>query len=360
MTKKQSKPPYYVPSMKEIGKIEPNGLRVVSTFSGCGGSSLGYRLAGCEVLAASEFVPAAIEVYRLNSKPTTQIFDEDIRELEGATILNRLGLDVGELDILDGSPPCSAFSTAGKRSQGWGEVHDYSDTRQRVDDLFYEYARIVEYLQPRAFIAENVSGLVRGVAKGYFKQIYQRLEECGYTLTASVLDASWLGVPQQRNRLFIVGFRNDLGIKPQLPKALPYRYLLRDALHGLPKEPLTHDPETGQLIDFSEYALGEEYPKLKPRAVSERYFSMIKCDWDYPSFTITAMSGIVGAASAVHPDQPRKFTVPELRRICSFPDDFQLVGTYEQRAERLGRSVPPVLMKHVAGAVTRQLLEIPK
>lgn len=351
-----TKPPYRIPTMPEIRAIEPNGLRVVSTFSGCGGSSLGYRLAGCEVIAASEFVPAAIEVYRANAKPTTHIFSDDIRTLSAETILNRLNLDQGELDILDGSPPCSAFSTAGKRSAGWGQVHSYSDTEQRVDDLFYEYARLVRDLQPKAFVAENVSGLVKGVAKGYFKRIHKTLVECGYQITASVLDASWLGVPQGRERLFFIGIRNDLKIPPRLPSPLPYRYLLRDALAGLPTIPITHDPETGREIDFSRYAIGAEYRKLRHGESSERYFQLVKTNSARPCNTITATSGVVGAASPAHPDQPRKFTLAELRRICSFPDDFVLTGTYEQRAERLGRSVPPMMMKHVATAVSTRLL----
>jgi DNA (cytosine-5)-methyltransferase 1 len=351
------KPIYRVPTMGEVREIEPNGIKVVSTFSGCGGSSLGYRLAGCEVVAASEFVPAAVDTYLANAKPGTQVFTEDIRELSGETILERIGMTKGELDILDGSPPCSAFSMAGKRSKGWGEVSSYSDTRQRVDDLFYEYARLVNDLQPRAFIAENVAGLVRGVSKGYFQRIFRTLEECGYTVRAAVLDASWLGVPQSRERLFLLGIRNDLGIAPTHPKALPYRYLLGDALQGLPDDIEAIDPETGQDISFSRYAIGPEWEKVRPGESSDRYFQLVRTTRLRPCNTITATAGQIGAASPTHPDYPRKFTLAELRRICSFPDDFILTGNYEQRAERLGRSVPPVLMSHVAGAVVKTLKE---
>jgi DNA (cytosine-5)-methyltransferase 1 len=349
------KPTYKVSSMAEIRSLESNGIKVVSTFSGCGGSSLGYRMNGCEVLAASEFIPAAIETYKANASPSTVVFSDDIRTLTGETIMNTLGLDVGQLDILDGSPPCSAFSTAGSRSKGWGEVHAYSDTKQRVDDLFYEYARLVNDLQPRAFIAENVSGLVKGSAKGYFKRIYATLQEAGYEVTASVLDASWLGVPQQRQRLFIVGIRNDLGIKPQIVKPLPYRYVLQDALEIFPKTRITHDPETNDLIDFTDQAIYKEWKKLSQGSSSQKYFQLVRCARNKPCNTITATSGMLGAASATHPDDPRKFSLAELRRICSFPDDFILIGDYKQRAERLGRSVPPVMMKHISETVINQL-----
>ena len=93
--------------------------------------------------------------------------------------------------------------------------------REYLFFLFFEYARILEGLQPRAFVAENVAGLVRGKAKGYFKLILKRLKDCGYNVRAAVLDASWLGVPQSRRRLIFIGFRDDLGIAPQFPKPLP-------------------------------------------------------------------------------------------------------------------------------------------
>src|SRR5262249_35052188 len=135
-----------------------------------------------------------------------------------------------ELDLLDGSPPCASFSTAGKREKGWGQVKPYSDTRQRTDDLFFEYARLLRGLRPRVFVAENVSGLVRGTAKGYFLQILRELKACGSGVQARLLDAQWLGVPQVRRRVIFQGAREDLGREPAFPKPLPYRYAVADAL----------------------------------------------------------------------------------------------------------------------------------
>jgi DNA (cytosine-5)-methyltransferase 1 len=224
------KPPYRVPSLEEIRALPWNGFNAVSTFSGCGGSSLGYRMAGFKMLWASEFVPAAQETYRANAAPHTVLDTRDIREVEGQDILDATGLGVGEIDLFDGSPPCASFSTAGKREAGWGQVKKYSDTQQRTDDLFFEYARLIEETQPRVFVAENVAGLVRGTAKGYFKLILARLRKCGYRVQARVLDASWLGVPQSRNRLIFVGVRDDLGMDPVHPAPLPYQYTVRDAL----------------------------------------------------------------------------------------------------------------------------------
>lgn len=182
------KPIYRIPSMAEIAAVPWNGFNAVSLFSGCGGSSLGYKMAGFKVLWANEFIPAAQETYHVNH-PDTILDTRDIRLVQAQDILDAIGLKMGELDLLDGSPPCASFSTAGKREKGWGQVKQYSDTKQRTDDLFFEYARLVQGLQPKVFVAENVSGLVKGTAKGYFLEILAALKACGYNVVAKVLDA---------------------------------------------------------------------------------------------------------------------------------------------------------------------------
>ena len=370
------KPPYRVPSMAEIAAIPGNGFTVASTFSGCGGSSLGYRLAGFRVIYANEFVEAARQSYQANAASYTVLDGRDIREIEPADILAKAGLAVGALDLLDGSPPCSSFSTAGKRQAYWGASKVYSDTVQRSDDLFFEFARILDGLQPRVFVAENVSGLIKGAAKGYFLDILAALKAAGpgYRVETRLLDAQWLGVPQARQRLLFVGVRNDLGLAPAFPKPLPYRYAIRDVLPGLrvstakggrsSGEPaptvMSHgrrktqsemtaiiEPET----DISRFAVGAEWDKLNPGGQSERYFQLVRPQADAPSPTITASGGTSSLAGVTHPTERRKFSIAELKRICGFPDDFELTGTYAQQWERLGRAVPPVMMAHVAGAV---------
>lgn len=139
----------------------------ISFFSGCGGSSLGYNLAGVKILYANEFIPKAYETYKLNF-PDTYMDTRDIRTINPEEILDIIKVKKGELDFLDGSPPCASFSTAGKREKNWGKVKAYSGTKQRTDDLFFEYIRMVKYIEPKIFIAENVSGLITGKAKGYF------------------------------------------------------------------------------------------------------------------------------------------------------------------------------------------------
>src|SRR5699024_4268379 len=226
------KPTYIVPSMKEIENIEWNGYNVVSTFSGAGGSCLGYRMAGYKVVYANEFIPEAQKTYKMNH-PKSYLDTRDIRNVTADDIFKFTGLKRGEIDIFDGSPPCADFSVSGKRDENWGKVKCYSDTKQRVDDLFFEYSRLIKELQPKVFIAENVSGLIRGKAKGYFKAIMKELKACGYKVKASLLNSKWLGVPQSRERLIFIGVRNDLNAKPVYPKPKKYYYTLSKSFDGL-------------------------------------------------------------------------------------------------------------------------------
>lgn len=338
-----AKPAYRVPTMAEIARIRPNGYRVMSTFAGGGGSSLGYRMAGFKVAWASEFVEAARDVYRANASPATVVDGRDIREVDPLAVLRDLGIAPGELDVLDGSPPCSSFSTAGKREKGWGAVKKYSDTAQRTDDLFEEYVRFIAAIRPRVFIAENVSGLVKGTAKGYFLMILRAMKALRYRVEARLLDAQWLGVPQQRQRIIFVGVREDLGVAPRHPEPLPHRYSVRDAITGL----TVVEPES----DISRFAIGAEYDRLNPGQQSDRYFSLVRPALDEPCPTVTAAGGEDSIASVVHPSEKRKFSIAELKRICSFPDDFALTGTYPQQWERMGRAVPPLMMRAIAREV---------
>lgn len=430
-------PPYAVPAMAEIAAMPWNGLTVASTFSGCGGSSLGYRMAGYRVAWASEFVLAAREAYLANAAPHTIVDDRDIREVQPDDVLTAIGMAAGELDLLDGSPPCSSFSTAGRREAGWGRSKKYSDTEQRTDDLFHEFARILCGIQPRTFVAENVSGLVKGTAKGYFLRILAELKGCGYQVNARLLDAQWLGVPQARQRLIFIGVRDDLHAQPVHPTPLPYRYSVRDALPqiimqgdngsfgaGAMRRTDQASPTIGSAVDkgngrfppsivvaqgdnmggFREgtlRAVDRPSPTISAdphsmsgghrRPASEVLARVVHdtsglfgagdvTDRPCPAVTVGAHS-LNSAHYQVHNDQAaaidpetgknlairrtggrdtsliaRRLTLGELRRLCGFPDDFVLTGTYEQRWERLGRAVPPVMMAHIAATIRDRIL----
>jgi len=384
------KPPYRVPLLEETRALEEadGDARpvVISTFSGCGGSCLGYRMAGYRVAWASEFIPAAAETYRVNASPRSILDTRDIRKVQPEEILSAVSLRRGEVDLFDGSPPCASFSTAGKREKGWGKVKAYSDSEQRTDDLFFEYVRLLRGLQPRAFIAENVSGLVKGKAKGYFLEILRELKSCGYRVEAKLLDASWLGVPQSRVRLIFQGVREDLGAAPVWPKPLSYRYSVGDALPWVrsitgrtgprfarveseidrPMNAiLVSDPEqTRYKVEsdawMTRHATGREWEKLKAGGWSEKYFQLVRPSLESPAPTVTAAGGNAGLASVTHPTECRKFSIAELRRICGFPDDFILTGSYQQQWERLGRAVPPPVSAAVARGLLPMLLAMRK
>lgn len=325
------KPPYSVPTMTEIRAIPWNGLRVASTFSGAGGSCTGYRMAGYRVVWANEFVPAAQASYKANASEHCTLDCRDIRQVQAEDVLQATGLKPGELDLFDGSPPCQAFSTAGQRDKGWGKEKSYEHGAKQCNErLFWEYIRLLNGLQPRTFVAENVSGLVKGTAKGMFLQILKDLKACGYRVKCKVLDAQWMGVPQTRQRTIFVGVRNDIGLEPVFPKPLPYRYSVRDAL-----------PEfSGGMVTAS----NERHTLAGRRPLRESSSPAPSVVATVPTFNV------------IDGTERRKFTINEVKRICSFPDDFVLKGSYAQQWERLGNSVPPLMMRAIAAAIRDNIL----
>lgn len=340
--------------MAEINAIPWNGYRVVSTFSGCGGSCLGYRMAGFKVLWANEFVEEAQDTYRANAAPSSFLDCRDIRTVQPQEILDKLGINEGELDLFDGSPPCAAFSTAGLGSEKWGVAKSYSTGKtQVVDNLFFEYTRILRGLKPKVFVAENVSGLVKGEAKGYFKNIFAELKACGYKVESSLIDASWLGVPQRRQRIIFVGVRDDLPFSPVFPKPFQSQVTVREAVPWI-DEPLDKiDPAIvgtdGANVPLSGKVL-TEWHNIKIGAMSKKYFLWSKISPDRAAPTITTVPCIV------HPFFPRLLLIRELKRIASFPDDFVLTGGYRRQYERIGRSVPPFMMREIASTIRDQIL----
>lgn len=357
------KPPYKVPSMSEIERIPWNGYNVVSTFSGGGGSCLGYRMAGYHVLWANEFVEEAQKTYRANH-PGTILDTRDIRQVQPEDILKAIGMKAGEIDLFDGSPPCCAFSTAGKREKGWGKEREYSDGKsQQIENLFYEYIRLLNGLQPKCFVAENVSGLVKGTAIGYFKEFLGQMKQCGYNVKAQLLNAKWLGVPQSRERLIFIGMRNDLNMEPVFPKPLKYWYSIREAFDGLE----ANEYERKMLLQTAQkYAWGkiaEKMPIDPKRTISGEqitghgYFNLVRQPLDQPCGTLCQSHGGLSVCGSIHPLENRKYTIGELKRITSIPDDFILTGDYSQQYERLARMVPPVMMMHIAKTIQTEVLD---
>lgn len=306
---------------------------VVSTFAGAGGSSLGYSMAGYRELLAVEWDANAVATFRLNL-PEVPVHQGDIAKLPVEDCLRLAGLVPGELDVLDGSPPCQGFSTAGRR------VLD--DPR---NELFREFVRLLRGLRPRAFVLENVPGLVRGKMRLVFADMLRELRASGYLVSARVLDAAYFRVPQHRRRLIVIGVRDDLGILPTHPRAAtgPTSYeaavadLSGTAQCGPPPTPLREQR-------WRATRRGDAHPER---------FSLLRLAWDRPAPTVL---GVSGSGGHMHPDEPRLLNVAELRRVASFPDQFEFAGDWTSAVSRIGNSVPPLFMRAIAEHVARQLL----
>ena len=359
-------------------------FNVISTFAGGGGSSTGYRLAGAKILCVNEFVEEAQNTYRENY-PDTPILPGDIKKLTGTYLMEQAGVKVSELDILDGSPPCSAFSMAGSVSHGEGRTHadafgktkQYSDIKgvENVEDLFFEFLRVAKDIKPKVIIGENVEGLTMGEAKEYFHKIQNTFEEIGYLIVANVLDASYFGVPQSRKRCFFIGVREDVAEKVGInfmtmyqlyPDKNDVRTTLGEAINDVVNE---DKEELDYLIDkiSPEKAVGKtlmKMPKDPDKVLTGmdyhdkgHHFNLKRSSLRKPCPTITAMGNLAGVAGTCHPLEDRKFTIKELKRIMSLPEDFKLTGKHKQQSERIGRMVPPLMMKALAESVYNKVLK---
>lgn len=193
----------------------------MTTFSCGGGSSLGYKLAGCDVIAANDIDPEMAYHYKLNLNPK-HYFLCPIKDLPK----KELPQELYALDILDGSPPCSNFSMAGNREKDWGKDKHFREgqSKQVLDDLFFDWLDLVEHLKPKVAIAENVKGLIQGNAKGYVKLIMARFKVIGYNAQLFLVNATDCGVPQKRERVFFIALRDDI-VKPKLVLAPTHRWI---------------------------------------------------------------------------------------------------------------------------------------
>lgn len=346
-------------------------LKVISTFSGTGGSSCGYKLGGCEVVASVEFVPEAAESYRANF-PTTKVFCRDIRTVTGKELLDAVGLEVGELDILDGSPPCASFSACGAGERLHGKVKSYSSTKQRVDDLFFEWARLVNEIKPKYIVAENVAGLDFKKYQHIRGQIINALDD--YVVQYKIMNGAEYGVPQSRRRMIFIGIRRDLAAKwtgneiddeffvPRLhPRESHSEFggrttkkwiTVREALVDIQNDEAELKALEIATAKYANLKLLSEIPA--PGMNHHKRFNLCRNHWDKPSATILQTNGHSGAACVCHPDGKRPHTTAELKRLMSFPDSFIVTGTYSQQHERLGRAVAPVMMK----AIAERIIEI--
>ena len=332
-------------NLADLEQVPKNGKKVFSCFSCGGGSSMGYKLAGFEVIGCCEIDPRMLAVYRKNLHPRLP-YQMDVRDF----LKEDLPEELYALDILDGSPPCSVFSTAGEREAGWNKekVFREGQAKQKLDDLFFWFIRIAERLQPKVVIAENVSGLIKGNAKGYVNEIFKAFREAGYEPQLFLLNAAFMGVPQRRERTVFIAQRKDLG-KPKIRMAFkeaPVYFGEVRSERGRPVDPGSQSYKLMQMRRPGDRCLGDINQRWKGKntgfTVSIVYDQEVSC-------TLTSGGGMFRDYDG------DAFADDDFRNIQSFPQDYDFAQESPQYI--CGMSVPPVMMANIATEVYEQWLK---
>ena len=329
-------------------------MKIISLFSGCGGLDLGFEKAGFDIPIANEFDKSIWKTFEINH-PKTKLLKDDIRNLDTEAFPN-------DIDGIIGGPPCQSWSEA-------GSLKGIEDDRGK---LFYEYIRILKNVQPKFFLAENVSGMLADRHSEAVKNILKMFEECGYDVSLTLVNAKDYGVAQERKRVFYIGFRKDLNIKFVFPKGSTEddnnKITLRDIIWDLQDsavpagEKNQHNPNA---INNNEYFTGSYSPIFMSR-------NRVK-SWDEQAFTVQAS----GRQCQIHPQAPkmikvdkndcrfvegkenlyRRMTIREVARVQGFPDTFKFVYNNTNDAYKMiGNAVPVNLAYEVACAIKKALM----
>ena len=300
---------------------------------------MGYKLAGFNHLGGVEIDPKIAEVYKINHSPK-YLFNEDIREF---LTRERYPNELYNLDILDGSPPCSSFSMAGNREKDWSKkkVFKEGQAKQRLDDLFFNYVELAKKLQPKVVIAENVKGLLQGNAKGYVIRIKKEFENAGYKVQLFLLNAASMGVPQKRERVFFICHRKDLKF-PKLTLNFNERAIPFKEIEDKYDKKVKLIPCLFKLYDF--VGQGEAFSKYHPKG---HHFNSNKSDPNKVLPTITA-----DEKGTVHYRFKRVLNSKELSLASSFPLDYNFLKVKPKYL--IGMSVPPVMTANISNEVCKQ------
>lgn len=342
-------------------------------FAGVGGLSYGFsKLPEFEILAANEIEKDIAAAYKLNH-PHVAMLNCDINDLTEDVLA--AALQGQKIDIVVGGPPCQSYSTLGKRQM---------DDRA---NLFLQYKRVLQILQPKAFVFENVSGILSMDKGRLFPLIRAEFEELGYTLQQQVLNAVDYGVPQHRERVILVGMKGENTFTYPAPThgpgGKPY-VTLRQAIGDLPvlksgessdqyasetdnpflsfvrsssRELTEHSaPRNGDHLIRIMEALKDGQGKddlpedIRPKSGYGNTYA--KLWWDRPSTTITRNFACPSSSRCIHPRDSRAMTIREGARLQSFPDDYKFYGSDSMKRLEIGNAVPPLL----SVAIAKQML----
>jgi DNA (cytosine-5)-methyltransferase 1 len=331
--------------------------KVFSCFACGGGSTMGYKLAGFDVIGHNDIDKKMIEVYKENHNPKYS-FLESI-----TTFAKRKDLpkDLYNLDILDGSPPCSSFSMAGNREKDWGKekVFREGQAEQVLDTLFFDFIDLAKELKPKVVVAENVKGLLMGEAKAYVRKIYEEFDKAGYYCQHFLLDASKMGVPQKRERVFFICLRKDLA-----GQFLSFA----DMFTELPTIEMNFNeieiPFSEIFVDYTDRALSENMKLIWDlRKKGDQSFEIINERENGKKFLhfghkFIYMSGTINTILANDQcclfDYPRYRNFNELCSSGSYPIDYNFLNLKPEYL--IGMSVPPIMTAQIASNIYEQWL----
>ena len=326
--------------------IDQHNKKVFGTFICGGGSSMGYKLAGFKHLGGVEIDPKVADIYKTNHNPK-HFYIEDLRLFNKR---ENLPEELYNLDLLDGSPPCSSFSMAGSREKGWGKNKKFREgqTKQVLDDLVYVYIDTIAKLKPKVAILENVKGLIQGNAKSYAKKIKSKFENLGYRVQVFLLNAASMGVPQRRERVFFIGLRNDI----KLP-ILKFSFNERSILFGEIARQTKHEQHKKLTKAF--YNLWIKIKEGRPLSDADpngNRFSSWKLSMGKCMPTLTSTAGTCNHYS--RSDMPYYTNENEWRMCGTYPMDYLCKDLDIKYL--IGMSVPPVMTAQISHQIYLQWL----
>lgn len=325
--------------------IDAHGHKVFGTFICGGGSSMGYKLAGFDCLGGVEIDKKMATIYKINMDPA-HLYVEDIRHFNKR---EKLPAELFNLDILDGSPPCSSFSMSGNRERDWGKQKQFAEGQafQQLDDLFFHFIDTTNKLRPKCVVAENVIGLIKGNARSYVRRIREGFQAIGYDVQLFKLNAASMGVPQSRERVFFICRRQDLNWKPIKlafdEEPIPVQRAIRGLIKKRP-EGLCTPPQADLWVRTKP---GNSLSSVHPKGHRYNYR---RIDPRQPCPTLVAS----GSNIIMHYNEARGLAPAEHFAVQSFPQDYELNGNKSQYV--CGMSVPPVMIAQVAYEIYLQWL----
>lgn len=323
-------------------------LIMISLFCGCGGSSLGYKMVGYKELLGVDWDDNAIESFKLNFSDVP-VWKRDITKLSGKEIMDFCNIEKGELDLLDGSPPCQGFSTAGKRK--------IDDIR---NDLVLHFIRLIDEMQPKVFVMENVSGMIKGKMKGIFKEYMIKMKKLDYNVKCKLMNAMYYNVPQSRQRLIWIGVRKDLKKEPVYPIPNKKIITVKEVINDLSIKMI---PEINHIWINEEIKNTKNYNRIKSNKRQGKFYKKqrMRIYENKPLPTITTGGEIsipyMLGNSMAHYKYDRTLSIRELARCHSFPDDFKFLNDMIHTPARIGNSVPPLMIKAIAECIKKEILE---